>query len=530
MFELHQSADLIGWKGNAKDPRLLALLADVARHLGAPAVATTIVPVSTGPNRRFLIGGAAGLAALAAGGFGAWKALGGKATAASTSIAVLPFANLSGDPAQAYFADGIAEELRSALATIAGLRVAARISSELVRDVEIKEAAAKLSVAHVLTGSVRRGGGKIRVTAQLLDGDTGLESWSQAYDRPVGDVLDVQTGIAASVANALSLQFGKAASLEGGTRNPVAYEAYLRATGSQFLGPDDYRAALVDIDGAVAADPGFALAHGFRGLILVNLGGVANEPAALLNQAIQAASRAIALMPRLRIAYAALGRARQFLLDFAAAEVAFAKAATLSPGTGRGIILEAQYQSEMGRHAAALALADLAVSRDPLNQVLVRGRAGMLLNDRKPEAALALLEAWDRANPGNLIRRVLLARALLMAGRPRDALAAAKADPANSRERLIMVAIAEAALGNRNASEDALAQLQLQDPERSRPFGHARVRAAQGETELALKELERALVVRDPFLSGLRVEEAFDKLRGDLRFIAIERQLGFPPR
>lgn len=528
MFELRQSADLIGWKGNRQDPRLAALLAGVARQLGAPAAAT-IPPASTGPSRRLLIGGAVGAAVLAAGGFGAWKALGGKAAAASTSIAVLPFANLSGDPAQAYFADGIAEELRSALATIAGLRVAARISSELVRDVEIKEAAAKLGVAHILTGSVRRGEGKIRVVAQLLDGETGLESWSQAYDRPEGDVLDVQTGIAASVANALSLQFGKAASLEGGTRNPVAYEAYLRATGSQFLGPDDYRAALVDIDAAVAADPEFALAHGFRALILVNLAGTSGEPVPLLNQTIQAANRAIALMPGLRIAHAALGRARLFLLDFAAAEVAFAKAARLPPGTGRGIILEAMFQSEMGRHAAALALADLAISRDPLNQVIVRGRAGMLLNDRKPEAALALLEAWDRANPGNPIRRTLLARALLMAGRPRDALVAAKADTMNSRPRLMMVAIAEAALGNRQASDAALAELQSQDPKRRRPYIIALVRAARGEVDLAFAELGQAVRVRDLSLTSLRVEEAFDGLRGDPRYLAIERQLGFPP-
>ena len=530
MFELRQSADLIGWKGNRRDPRLAALLADVARQLGAPAVAAAVAPAPTGPSRRLLIGGAVGAAALAAGGFGAWRGFGGKAAAASTSIAVLPFANLSGDPAQAYFADGIAEELRSALATVAGLRVAARTSSELVRNVSITEAAAKLGVAYVLTGSVRRGGGKIRVTAQLLDGETGLESWSQAYDRPVGDVLEVQTGIAASVAKALSLQFGKAASLAGGTRNPVAYDAYLRATGSQFLGPDDYRAALVDIDAAVAADPNFALAHGFRALILVNLGAVDAEPAAILNQSIQASERAIALMPQLRIAYAALGRARELKLDFAAADAAFAKAASLPPGTGRGIILEAQHQSEMGRHAAALALAELAVSRDPLNQVLVRGRAAMLLNERKAEAALALLEAWDRANPTNPIRRVLLARALLMAGRPRDALAAAKADTMNSRLRLIMVAIAEAALGNRRASDAALAELQSHDPQRRRPYAIAAVRAARREADLAFAELAHALRVRDPLLASLRVEEAFDGLRTDPRFIAIEKQLGFPPR
>jgi TolB-like protein len=528
MFELRQSADLIGWKGEAKDPRLVALLGDVARQLGQAAVPPSPVQPAARVDRRRLIGGAAVLAGLAGGGFIARDWLGGKA-AASTSIAVLPFANLSGDPAQAYFADGIAEELRSALATIAGLKVAARTSSELMRDVEIKEAATKLGVAHMLTGSVRRGGGTIRVTAQLVDGQTGLESWSQVYDRPAGDVLDVQTGIASSVAKVLSLQFGKAAALVGGTKNPVAYDAFLRATASQLLGPDGYRAALVDIDTAIAADPNFALAHAFRALILVNLVGVSNEPAAFLNQTIAAANKAISIMPGLRLAHAAIGRAQEFQLDFAAADVAFAKAASLPPGTGRGIVFEARYQAEMGRQAVGLALADLAISLDPLNQVPVRNRAAILMDDRKAEAALALIEGWNRANPANLIRDGNHVRALLMTGRPRDALVAAQSLAAPP-QRLEFVAIAQAALGNRRASDAALAQLQPQDPNGVHPFIRARVRAAQGEADLAFAELNRALVIRDSQLSRLRVDDAFDGLRTDPRFIAIERKLGFPPR
>jgi serine/threonine-protein kinase len=275
MFELRQSADLIGWKGNAKDPRLAAFLGDVARQLATPAPAMPAqipaLPPSAGPSRRLLIGGGAALGAAALAG-GGWLLLRPTAAhAANTSIAVLPFANLSGDPGQAYFSDGIAEELRSALATIAGLNVAARTSSELMRDTDIKEAASKLGVAHVLTGSVRRGGGKIRVTAQLLDGQTGLESWSQAYDRPSGDVLDVQTGIAQAVANALSLQFGAAAALVGGTKKLIAYEAYLRARSNKLLDNAGYLNALADIDAAIAADPDFALAHAFRALQLVNI-------------------------------------------------------------------------------------------------------------------------------------------------------------------------------------------------------------------------------------------------------------------
>ncbi len=96
---------------------------------------------------------------------------------------MLPFANLSGDPAQAYFSDGIAEELRDALTRIAGLKVAGRSSSELMRDADGPTAAAKLGVANILSGTVRRGAGMIRINAELVDGISGLTRWSQAYDR-----------------------------------------------------------------------------------------------------------------------------------------------------------------------------------------------------------------------------------------------------------------------------------------------------------------------------------------------------------
>ncbi|WP_017666698.1 TIR domain-containing protein [Sandarakinorhabdus sp. AAP62] len=533
MFELRQSADLIGWKGNAKDLRLAAFVADVTRQLAGPVTAAPVAQAAAaaaGPSRRGLIGGAVGAVALAAGGFGAWKFMGGKVPDKGTaSIAVMPFANLSGDPAQAYFSDGIAEELRSALATIAGLKVAARTSSELMRDTDIKEAATKLGVAHVLTGSVRRGGGKIRVTAQLLDGETGLESWSQAYDRPAGDVLEVQTGIAGSVATALSLQFGKAAALVGGTRNPTAYDAYLRSTANQLGGDAGYRAALADIDAAVAADPEFALAHGFRALVMVNMANNAAQGEAgsvTLDDSIAAANRAIALKPDLRVAHSVIGRARQLKLDFKGAETAFAKAATLPFGTGRGIILESLFQSEMGRSAAALAIADRAVAFDPLSRVPMRNRLRILMDDRKGEAALSAYEAWNRANPDNLIATSYHIRALLLLKRPREALVVARRYE-DEVGKLSLVARAEAMLGNRTASDAALRGLQAIRG-RATPFRIAGIRALQGEMELAFAELERAVDERDLQLTRLRVDDAFDSLRGNPRYAALEKRLGFP--
>ena len=154
----------------------------------------------------------------------------GKAKAA-TRIAVMPFANLSGDPAQAYFSDGIAEELRGALSRI-GLEVIGRTSSDAVRELDAKKAADKLGVAHILTGSVRRSPETIRIGAQLVGGDDGVERWAQSYDRAPGDTIKIQTDIAASVAEALSVALGMAARAAltlGGTSDSAAQDLFLKA-------------------------------------------------------------------------------------------------------------------------------------------------------------------------------------------------------------------------------------------------------------------------------------------------------------
>jgi len=152
-----QALPLIGWKGDRADPRNEDVLADARAIVVGTRRATRATAAAGGPSirRRAAISGGVLLGAAAAAGGGWWLLKHGQ-TVTSDSIAVLPFANLSGDPAQSYFSDGIAEELRSALARIAGLRVAARTSSEKVRNDDIKEAAQKLGVAHMLTGSVRK--------------------------------------------------------------------------------------------------------------------------------------------------------------------------------------------------------------------------------------------------------------------------------------------------------------------------------------------------------------------------------------
>ena len=226
-----QALQLAGWRGSRDDDGFQAVLAAVhAMVAGKPRETGPHLHLEPGINRRTMLAGS-GVAAAAVAGAGAWFLLKPGSAEASGSIAVLPFANLSSDPGQAYFSDGLTEELRSALSR-AGLQVVGRTSSEAVKNSDAETAAKKLRVANILTGSVRRSPDTIRVSAQLVKGSDGLERWSQDYDRRPGDALTIQSDIAQNVAQALSVALGKAAKAAvsvGGTSNAAAQDLYLKA-------------------------------------------------------------------------------------------------------------------------------------------------------------------------------------------------------------------------------------------------------------------------------------------------------------
>ncbi|MBV8804718.1 MAG: winged helix-turn-helix domain-containing protein, partial [Sinobacteraceae bacterium] len=187
------------------------------------------------------------------------------------SIAVLPFVNLSGDPNQQYFSDGLTEEVLNSLTRINELQVAARTSSFSFRGqhADVTTVAHKLNVASVLEGSVRRSGNTIRVTAQLNDAVTGFHLWSQTYDRDLGDILKLQTDIADAVAGALKVTLlgDISAKIElGGTHNPAAFDAYLRgAKGGEALSDaKEEQTAIAAYTEAIRLDPNYALAFAGR--------------------------------------------------------------------------------------------------------------------------------------------------------------------------------------------------------------------------------------------------------------------------
>ena len=234
--------------------------------------------------------------------------------AAASGIAVLPFVNMSPDPENAYFADGISEELLNILAGVEGLKVASRTSAFSFKDKDtpIPEIARALGVQHVLEGSVRKQGQRVRITAQLIEAGSDAHLWSHTYERELVDIFRVQEEIAIAITSALEDILGtRQVSVDAPTRDLEAYQAFLRGR-SGFYQRFELDRAIADLQAAVDRDPGFAEAWAFLAAAtgVVAQGGYPTEhdPAVLAERAHRAQERALALDPDIPIALAGMGR------------------------------------------------------------------------------------------------------------------------------------------------------------------------------------------------------------------------------
>jgi TolB-like protein/DNA-binding winged helix-turn-helix (wHTH) protein/tetratricopeptide (TPR) repeat protein len=256
--------------------------------------------------------------------------------AVDPSIAVLPFVNLSSDPEQEHFADGLSEELLNRLARSEGLRVIARTSSFAYKgqSPDAREVGAALGVGHVLEGSVRRSGDRLRVTAQLIDAEAGHHVWSEAYDRSFGDVFAIQDEIAGAVANALSVALGvrEDPAAVGGTQNAEAYDFFVRALSVRNRNtPDDGLRAAELFREAIAKDPEFARAWAELAWALELAAIDSPRYADLMAQAREAVDRALALAPGMWEAHRERAFLHVFDREWEAAKRAVADARALAP-------------------------------------------------------------------------------------------------------------------------------------------------------------------------------------------------------
>ena len=527
-FGEQQIIDLTGWKGNLSDPRFQSLVEVAGQRTGIDAS----VPLAAHPmlDRRTAVVGGGAIAALAAA--GGWYALRpGKAKA--SSIAVMPFANLSGDPEQVYFSDGIAEELRSLLARIPALKVVARTSSEAVRDADAKTAARKLGVKNILGGSVRRSGQTLRIAAQLVDGRDGTEQWSQTYNGPTGDSLAIQSDIAQRVAAALRLALVGAPEdfrSIGETDNPEAQDLKLQADAAASKGDDEAttRRSLDLLERALRLDPHYANAMASAAGRYMTLGGMYASDSTDSNRQFDRseamARQAVRIAPKSPDGYGALGLVLMYRLRLRSATEQFAKmSAAGTPGT-RILTEYAWLLVGVGRGEEGLAIADQVISVDPLNANAYFSKGIILKFMRRYDEALPEIQRAMELAPDRNWPKIMLGVIKVLQKQNREARAILEAVPKDQFLAITYLAVLDAREGKRASALNGLKRLREVGGDASL-VQEATILAQLGDREKAVETVEQAWRVKDPGLSTMNVDKLYDPIRDDPRFQAIARKM-----
>jgi TolB-like protein len=453
------------------------------------------------------------------------------------SIAVLPFVNLSGDKEQEYFSDGLTEELLNSLSAINQLQVAARTSafSFKGKDNDIGMIARKLNVGALLEGSVRRSEHTVRITAQLIDAVTGFHLWSKTYDRNLGDVLDLQTEIATAVSEALKVTLlgDVAARIElGGTHNPAAFDAYLRASRAYASRHEakSVPTAIAAYTQAIDLDPNYALAFAGRSRAFATYATEVAEGAEVRESFIKAeadAKQAIELAPDLAAGHMALARVFQTgTLDFARAREEYERAQVLAPGNAAVLSASAGFDAIMGHSGAGIAALRRAVVLDPLSSTPYGALGEALYAARRYGEAATVFSQGINVDPNFKLTYAFRGLALYGLGDLEKARASCESQRDDWLSQ-VCLAVVYNKLGRRADAEAVLAKLKATQGDDA-AYQYAQIYAQWGARPKALEWLDKAMSVRDPGLEFLKADPLFDPLRKEPRFQAIEQELKFP--
>jgi TolB-like protein/Tfp pilus assembly protein PilF len=535
---------LVGWRGGRGDPRFADVLAAARAVIAGgprPIPRARLGAIRRpGPPPAALAALAAAALALAGGVFiaaspsrlCALARLNCPPAAPANSIAVMPLADFGGQSGQAYFADGLTDELINGLGRLGALQVVGRTSAFRFRG--SKESSAvigqKLGVAYLLDGSVQRDGAHLRVSLSLIDAASGFERWSQTYDREMTDIFAVETGIAQDVAQALRVRLTSAdlAGLAaGGSANPAALDAYLRGRQVFDKGGDAaaYQVALARFDTAIAADPSYATAHAARARALLTIADTfapADQVRPTLVAALTSARRAVALAPDLPLAQATLGEVLFHTLDFPAARAAFARAMLTGGGDAQILTLFADFSSSAGDAAAAIAAARRATILDPLNPRAFSVLGTALYYAGQYADSIAAHRRELDLNPARASAHAWIGSALYLEGRIAEAKAEFAREPV-AFVRLTGQAMAARRLGDAAGAQAALDQLTA---DKATDFQQAEIQAQWGHGDLAFQALDAAFAAGDTGLVGLKADPMLAPLRGDPRFARLLARLG----
>ena len=452
------------------------------------------------------------------------------------SIAVLPFANMSDDPGNEYFSDGMTEEIINALTQLRDLRVAARTSAFAFKGKtpDIAEVGAKLKVATVLEGSVRKAGNRLRITAQLINVADGYHLWSERYDREMEDVFAIQDDIARAIADKLqvTLAAGVAERLvRPPTESLEAYDLYLKGRFFVNQGGEGPRKGLEYFQQALACDPEYALAHAGIAEAYVWLGGTGIlRPQEALPKIREAATQALELDDTLAEAHLSLGRlswTHEF--EWSSAEKHFLRALELNPGLAEARSMYGFFLASMGRFEESLAELRRGVHLDPLAQ-LANTWLGQVLAwlGRFPEAIERLRTALELDPTSWHANHILGMAYRLNSDYPEaiEALQTAMGLAGRHPWSLMELALTYAASGGQAQAEAIYDELVARShSEYVPPTTLSFVSAALGRVDEAFEWLERAYQEHDMLMTWLKLLPHFDPLRDDPRFQDLLRRM-----
>jgi TolB-like protein/Flp pilus assembly protein TadD len=458
----------------------------------------------------------------------------------SGSVAVLPFVNVGGDTADTYFAEGMADELTTALANVRGVRVAARSSAFHFRQTATpaSEVGHALGVQAVLEGTVRRSGDRLRVTAQLINVSDGLVVWADRYDRGAQDVFDLEDEITHAIVGALRGALGGepatvAAGAPRGTTDLEAYDLYLK--GRFFWarrGEVGLRKAIEFFDRALARDPGFARAHAGLAMAYVVLPLFTAFPAdSALRIAERSATRALALDSTLADAHLALAYALKMQWRWAESERHFREALALAPGDAAVHHWYGVYLSATGHPDQAVTEIKRARELDPFSTAMAGDLATALHAMRRFNEALTEIHRGIVLDPTESDTPFLLGTIQLSMGRPDSALRAfetARRLGTGLDIRPYLV-VSYRALGRERESDHAYAELRRAYKEGgAEAYAMAIGAIGARDRPAALDALERAVEQREMIVTefSLPCEPIFDPLKSEPRFSELVKRAG----